>query len=100
MEEGISLIAMTAILCGTGVVVLVVQTIRAAILGRPNRNEQSELLAEIRSLRAEVSQLRQQNNDLILGFDGAVQGLERRVGSLESRPTAAPQEQQGVGVQR
>ena len=48
---------------------------------------------EIRALRAEVQALRQQNNELILGFDSSLDQAHRRLGSLESRqelPAGSP----------
>lgn len=93
------IVALTGMLCGTGIVVVFINSIRTVIAGRVDKKHQSELLAEIRSLRGEVAALRQQNNDLILGFDGAVQGLERRMTSLETLTTAASaaQREQMVG---
>ena len=84
MQEEAMVVAIVAIGCGTGLCALVINTIRAALVRGPRRGE-AELLNEVRSLRAEVSQLRQQNNDVILSLDTAVDRLDRRLSHVETR---------------
>jgi hypothetical protein len=57
---------------------------------RPSGKDSKLVLQEIKGLRAEVAALRQQNNDVILSLDQAVDRLDLRVVSLEGRPSLAP----------
>jgi len=86
MNEGAMVVSIVAIACATSLGMAVINTIKAAIAGRGKRVD-AELLTEIRELRTEVRQLRQQNNDLMLAVDNA---LDRRVAHLEPRMHAAP----------
>ena len=91
MQEEAMVVAIVAIGCGTGLCALVINTIRAALVRGPRKGE-TELLTEVRSLRAEVNQLRQQNNDVILSLDTAVDRMDRRLTHVETRGhLAAPQ---------
>jgi hypothetical protein len=44
-----------------------------------------ELLSEMKTLREEMKRLRQQNNDVILSLDTAVNRVDRRLHHLEAR---------------
>lgn len=52
------------------------------------------LLNEIRDLKDQVRQLRQQNTDVILHLDNTVQRLDRRVDHLESHASLPSGEEQ------
>lgn len=86
MNEGATMVAIVAMACATGLGMAVINTIKAAFAGRGKRVD-AELLTEIRELRAEVRQLRQQNNDLMLAVDSA---LDRRVAHLDPRLHSSP----------
>jgi len=71
--------------CATGVTLAFVEYLKvhaqaAAKLGRSGADA---ILAELRALREEVSQLRQQNNDVVLTLDTSVHRLEQRVTALQ-----------------
>jgi hypothetical protein len=72
MNEGAAFVAMFAIACCTGVTVVVLNTIKAAIVNRGGRG-QNALVSEIRELRDEVRQLRQEHNDVMLALDDTVE---------------------------
>jgi hypothetical protein len=78
-------VALTTIGCGTGVLCYLMTIIKDALMRRPLKG-QEELAAELRALKEEVRQLRQQNNDLILTFDTTLQRLER-LPHPENRPS-------------
>jgi hypothetical protein len=84
MQDEAMVVAIVAIGCGTGLCALIINTIRAAIVRAPQRG-QGELVDELRSLRAEVNQLRQQNNDVLLSLDTAVDRMDRRLTHVETR---------------
>ncbi|HEU4754247.1 MAG TPA: hypothetical protein VFU47_14150 [Armatimonadota bacterium] len=84
MGQEETMVAMFAIACWTGIMAMILATIRAAFVRRSSR-AQDELAAEIRSLRAEVSQLRQQNNDVILSLDTALHRVDQRLSHVETR---------------
>lgn len=86
MDFASMVVAVVAISCATGLGFGVIATIKSAFSGR-GRKSNDALLAELRELRDEVRQLRQQNNDIMLALDTA---LDRRVGHLEARMHAAP----------
>ena len=90
------MVAIIGIACGTGIVWMFFETVKAAVSGRGNR-KQDELVTEIRALRQEVGVLRQQNNDLILNLDTSLQRVDRRVEHLETRPQLPASEHQTVG---
>jgi hypothetical protein len=93
MPEEVMIVSIVAIGCATGVVLTLLNTIRAAFTRRAVKG-QDELVGELRSLREEVKQLRQQNNDVILNFDTTLQRVDRRLTHLEtSRLSAGVQEQ-------
>lgn len=79
-----SMVAIIAIGCGTGIVWMFFETVKAAFNGRSSK-KQVELVQEVRALREEVAALRQQNNDLILNFDSTLSRVDRRVEHLETR---------------
>ncbi len=84
------IVAIIGIGCGTGIVWMFFETVKAALTGR-NHKKQDELVTEIRALRQEVNILRQQNNDLILSLDSSPPRIEPH------RPIAADTEQR-VGL--
>jgi hypothetical protein len=62
------LVALFSIGAGMGTFCFLVYAIKSAIVGRPRQTDQ-EILAEVRALRTEVQQLKQQNHDLFLALD-------------------------------
>src|SRR4051795_2714240 len=84
MDDGAMVVASLGILCSTGVLCTLLLTIRAAFTRRPDRGR-DELTEEIRALRVEMQALRQQNNELMLGFDSALDHTNRRLGRLEAQ---------------
>lgn len=79
-----TIVAVVAIGCGTGMVWMFFETVKAAVSGRANKKQEA-LVDEVRALRQEVAALRQQNNDLILNFDSTLSRVDRRVEHLEAR---------------
>lgn len=93
------IVAIVAIGCGTGMVWMFFETIKAGF-GARNKKADAELLSEVKALREEVKQLRQLNNDVILNLDHAATRTERRLDYLEGRahlPSSQPEEQQLIG---
>jgi hypothetical protein len=86
MGEGIVVVVVVAIACTTSLGFAVINTIKAAFAGR-GKKANDVLLTEIRELRAEVRQLRQQNNDIMLAVDNT---LDRRVAHVDARMRSAP----------
>ncbi len=81
-----------SICCGTYVVIRFinsrVEIARARALGGPE-----SLAVQVQALRQEVCQLREQNADLILGFDTALS----RLGQLQAGAAAQPEGLAGSG---
>lgn len=80
-EEG-AIIAVVGMLCGTGMMVFLIHSIRAMIV----RRAEPGLRDEVRLLREEIQQLRQENRDLMLSFDTAIAQVDRRLDRMEARP--------------
>ena len=83
------LVAMFAILCGTGTMITFIVSIKELILRWGARN-QPDLVNEVRQLRAEIQALRQQNTDVVLALDTGLSQLERRLEATEQRSYAIP----------
>jgi len=99
--EMVSLIV--AIGCGTQVVCKFLDVAKAAVSKGSKKQGQEELLKELRALRGEISQVRSQNNDVVLNLDTTVQRLEHRLDHLESRahlPASSSSEQEQLLIQR
>ena len=62
-------------------------TVQEWLKRRPAVNEQT-ILSELRALKDEVRQLRQQNADLILGLDTALPRLAEQLDARRSLPPA------------
>jgi hypothetical protein len=90
-EIVLGLVAIVGIGCATGVTVQFLEylKVRAHATAQFGRTSADTLLAELRALREEVSQLRQQNNDVVLSLDTTVHRLEQRVSSLDPGRRAA-----------
>ena len=75
-----------SVLCGTVLAFYITYTIRSIMVRRTEpaaRHSSSEL----KQLREEIVKLRQENHDLVLGLDTAMQRLEHRLGQIETRGT-------------
>src|SRR4051794_2020441 len=82
LSETEMVVSIVALGCGTGIACSFLATIRTALTRRLERGK-DDLLAEIRALRDEVRQLRQQNNEVILSLDTGLDHVSRRVTHLE-----------------
>ncbi len=69
------MIAVLAILCGTGITTYALRL----IFGGKGPAKQDAVLGELRALREEVQALRRQNNDVVLALDTNVQRLDHRL---------------------
>jgi hypothetical protein len=84
MDFGTTMVALFAIACGTGIIGsffwMCVEVVKARALrgGAP-------AAAELSAIREEIRQLREQNTDLILHYDTAIQRLTA-VGATELVP--------------
>ena len=70
------------------IVAIVLITSAAEVLKAHSKRRQAppkELVAEIKALREEIRQLRQENHDVMLGLDAGVEQVNRRVSRLESQ---------------
>jgi biopolymer transport protein ExbB/TolQ len=83
MDETQMIVALTALGCGTGILCYFMTIVKDALMRRPLKGRE-ELTAELRALKEEVRQLRQQNNDLILNLDTTLQRLDH-LPRLENR---------------
>lgn len=86
MDFATMVVAVVAISCATGLGFGVITAIKSAFSGR-GKKANDALVSELRELRTEVRQLRQQNNDIMLALDNA---LDRRLPHSDARMHAAP----------
>jgi hypothetical protein len=91
MHETEMIVAIVGMGCGTGITMAFFRTVRAALERRGSRGQES-VTDEMRMLRDEIRQLRQQNHDLVLGFDTTLQRVDHRLTYLETRGTFTPAE--------
>jgi len=77
MDPGVMIVAIVAIGC-------TYELLKRFVERRPPAN-QKELLGEIRALRDEIRQLRQENHGIILSLDSSLQRVDGRVDRLELR---------------
>lgn len=85
MREEEVIVALAAMLCATGTFCYLVHSIKSALINRGKR-AYDELAQEIRGLRGEVRQLRQQNNEVILALDSSVPRMDHRLERRETQP--------------
>jgi hypothetical protein len=69
----------------------IAEVVKAFAKGRTQTSskDKKELLAAVEALREEMRQLRQENHDVLLGVDGAVEKMERRLTHIEQARLAA-----------
>lgn len=79
-----SLFVMVAVI----VVITSVTSVMKEFVRKGSRGSQHELLTELRALRDEVRQLRQQNNDVILSLDSAIHRVDQRLARVEHETPA------------
>ena len=77
MEEGAAMVAIISVMGGFGTFCFLIHSIKSAIVGRGRKTDQ-EILTEVQALRAEIQELKRQNNELFLALDD--QTAHRRLG--------------------
>jgi hypothetical protein len=92
MDPGTVLVALFAIACGTGIIGAFFWMCVEVVKARSLKGRSEPLAAELHGLREEIRQLREQNADLILHYDTAVQRL-----AAASREPNPPRPAIGVG---
>lgn len=94
MGEGEVVVALVAMTGGFAFLFAILATIRAIVLRGASAAASNQVLHELRALREEVAQLRQQNMDVILSFDSGISRLTGRLDRVEERTLPAPQAEQ------
>ena len=84
MPDNVFVLTIISLLCGTVVMITTMALIYCYVTNPRRLKNGPGLQEELRGLRDEVSQLRKQNNDVILSLDHTLQRLEQRMEHVEN----------------
>ncbi len=90
MPDNVVVVIILAVLCGTAVLITGLALFYCYLTSARRMKGDPTLRQELQGMRAELEQLRRQNNDVILSFDHTLQRLEQRMSAVEDRALPVP----------